>query len=94
MNQILKTWIQIKGRRLVELQVLSEHSVPQAFNDKLTKEENVEYLLLLGQLDALLWAFKTKKLKKEIEVIFKKFEEEIILVQKQTGMTRPLRGVS
>lgn len=104
MHPKIKKWFETKGRRLAELKVLGGTELFQkpAVRDttKLTENEWVEFLLLTGQMDALLWALQPEdpdeatKFFEGVRDFLAKMEDEIESIQLQTGLKRIPRGVA
>lgn len=102
MKKKVREWLELNGRRLVELKLLGGIDI---FNNKinlgvskLTREELFEFLILTGQIDALIWILSPKEFSKqdkmidEISKYLKKLENEIKYITKETGLSRTPKG--
>jgi len=102
MKKKVREWLELNGRRLVELKLLGGRDI---FNNKinlgvskLTREELFEFLILTGQIDALIWILSPKEFSKqdkmmdEISNYLKKLEDEIKHITKETGLSRTPKG--
>jgi hypothetical protein len=102
MHPKLKTWFELKAKRLIELKIkggselFKKDKDPSKFN--LDPNELSEFLTLSGQMDGVIWALQPDSLDEKIEFFqnFKKFfatiEEECYTLKEITGKTSIPKG--
>lgn len=100
MNDVIREWLIQNGRRFVELKILSgmESSADKVIIFKsrryyqLTDSEWSDLLQLIGQIDALTWAFDSPDLITELNNIIMLMEVEVLALQEKFETKRILRG--
>jgi len=100
MHETIKDWLIHNGRRFVELKILSgmESSddkiiiLKERKGSHLTDNEWDDFMQLVGQIDALIWAFDEPELIMELNNILMLMEVEVLSLQEQFETKRILKG--
>jgi len=103
MHDKIRDWIIKNGRRFVELKLLSNMESSDSriiIVDKdrkcysITDSEWSDLMMLIGQIDALTWAFHEPDLIIELNNFLMLLEVEVASLQEQFESKRILRGIA
>jgi len=103
MHDKIKDWIIKNGRRFIELKLLSNMESSDSriiIVDKdrkyysITDSEWSDLMMLIGQIDALTWAFHEPDLIMELNNFLMLLEVEVASLQEQFESKRILRGTA
>lgn len=103
MHDKITDWIIKNGRRFIELKLLANLESSESLIiivDKerkfysITDKEWTDLMMLIGQIDALTWAFNEPDLIVELNNILMLLEVEVASLQEQFESKRILRGIA
>jgi len=103
MHDKIRDWVIKNGRRFIELKLLANLESSESLIiivDKerkfysITDKEWTDLMMLIGQIDALTWAFNEPDLIVELNNILMLLEVEVASLQEQFESKRILRGIA